>query len=178
MNLVWDRLLPAFKSEPLPADPQSLKQLTDKLGRLVLRTQTGTAPSSSAKAVVGKTYMFATNPQKIESIALDSSAANGGVSLTVRVADATHLLSAKPDTWTKSVMMVNGASDPIATSGAWTANDTYTVKIARYRTPFVATYRLRFAEDQLNLEIEQNVGAVDARIARLVGKAGSTVAGR
>jgi CubicO group peptidase (beta-lactamase class C family) len=178
MNLVWDRLLPAFKSEPLPADPQALKQLTDKLGRLVLRTQTGTAPSSSAKAVVGKAYTFATNPQKIESIALDASDANGGVSLTVRVADATHHLSAKPDSWTKSVMMVNGASDPIATSGAWTANDTYTVKIARYRTPFVATYRLRFAEDQLNLEIEQNVGAADARIARLVGKAGSTVAGR
>jgi CubicO group peptidase (beta-lactamase class C family) len=178
MNLVWDRLLPAFTSGTLPADAQAQKQLADKLGRLVLRTQTGTAPSAAARAFVGKTYTFPTNPQAIESIALDAAEPNGGVSLTVRVADATHRLSATPDTWNKSVMTMKGTADPIATSGGWTANDTYTFKIARYRTPFVATYRLRFADDQLNLEIEQNVGAADARISRLVGKAGSTVAGR
>jgi CubicO group peptidase (beta-lactamase class C family) len=178
MNLVWERLLPAFKSGTLPADAQAQKQLTHKLGRLVLRTQTGTSPSGGARAMVGKTYTFPANPQTIESIALDAAETNGGVSLTVRVADATHRLSVKPDTWTKSVMTVRGAPDPIATSGGWTANDTYTFKIARYRTPFVATYRLRFADDQLNVEIEQNVGAADARISRLVGKAGSTVAGR
>ncbi len=190
MNLVWDRLLPAFKTDALPADVSAQKQLTGKLGRLVLRTQTGTTPpaSSMARALVGKTYTFSTNPQAIESIALDAAETNGAVTMTVRIADATHRLSAKPDTWNKSVMTVNrlrqgsggqaGTPDPIATSGAWTANDTYTLKIARYRTPFVATYRLRFAEDQLNLEIEQNVGAADARISRLVGKVGSTVAGR
>jgi CubicO group peptidase (beta-lactamase class C family) len=188
MNLVWDRLLPAFTSEALPADTQAQKRLSDKLGRLVLRTQSGTATSSMTRTFVGKIYTFPTNPQAIESIVLDAADASGAATLTVRVSDATHRLSAKPDAWTKSVMTINrlrqgsggqdGTPDPIATSGAWTANDTYTLKIARYRTPFVATYRLRFAEDQLNLEIEQNVGAADARISRLVGKTGSTVAGR
>jgi hypothetical protein len=42
--------------------------------------------------------------------------------------------------------------------------------VVRYRTPFATTYKLRFAGDQLFLNIEQNVGAADARVSDLVGK--------
>ncbi len=63
---------------------------------------------------------------------------------------------------------------PIAASGAWTADDTYTLNVVRYRTPFATTYQLRFAGDQVFLKAEQNVGAADARITELVGRVAGT----
>jgi hypothetical protein len=64
---------------------------------------------------------------------------------------------------------VRGSSDPIASSGGWTAGETYTLKIVRYDTPFTTSYHLRFAGDQLVVDSEQNVGPADARVSHLVG---------
>jgi len=50
------------------------------------------------------------------------------------------------------------------------AADTYTLKVARYNTPFITIYRLRFAGDQLIVDSEQNVGAPETRTAHLEGK--------
>jgi CubicO group peptidase (beta-lactamase class C family) len=179
MNLVWQRLIPAFKPNALPADAATNTKLATKLKSLTLKTQSGTAAMSPAvKALVGKHYTFSANPQSIESIAVNSADANGAVAMTLRIAGTDQHISAAPDAWRKGTLTIRGVTDPIAASGAWTAADTYTLKVTRYRTPFMATYRMKFAEDQLALEIEQNVGAADSRILQIVGKGAATVAGR
>lgn len=171
MNLVWQRLIPAFKANALPADAATNAKLATKLKGLTLKTQAGTAAlSPSVKALVGKTYTFGENSQSMESIVMNAADGNGTVSLTIKIAGTDQQISAAPNTWRKGTLNIRGVSDPIAASGAWTAPDTYTLKIARYRTPFMATYRLKFAGDQLAAEIEQNVGAADARILQIVGK--------
>ena len=63
----------------------------------------------------------------------------------------------------------DGPADPIAASGAWTADDTYTLDVVRYRTPFATTYKLRFAGDQLFVSAEQNVPA-NAKVVEIVGR--------
>jgi CubicO group peptidase (beta-lactamase class C family) len=179
MNLVWQRLIPAFKANALPADAATNATLATKLKGLTLKSQAGTAAMSPAvKALVGKTYTFSANAQSVESIVMNSAETNGAISLTVRIAGTDQQIAAAPDTWRKGALTVRGVTDPIAASGAWTATDTYTLKVTRYRTPFMATYRMKFADDQLALEIEQNVGAADARILQIVGKTAPTVAGR
>ncbi len=81
MNLAWEMLLPAFKPAALPADPAAHKKLTAKLASLTLRPQTMTGTSAvsttvaKAAATAGTRYVFATNPQSIESIALDAAEA-------------------------------------------------------------------------------------------------------
>jgi hypothetical protein len=50
------------------------------------------------------------------------------------------------------------AGQPVAASGAWTDEDTLTVKACFYETPFCETLRLRFAGDALVLDQEMNVG--------------------
>ena len=46
------------------------------------------------------------------------------------------------------------------------------MKVARYRTPFVMTYRLRFAGDQVVVDTEQNVGFSEpGRFSQWVGRA-------
>ena len=56
MNLVWERLVPALKAGPLPADAASHRKLTDKLATLTLRSPAGTATSAMARTVAGKSY--------------------------------------------------------------------------------------------------------------------------
>jgi hypothetical protein len=71
--------------------------------------------------------------------------------------------------WRKATLARAGSTEPIAASGAWSADDTYTLAIVRYQTPFVTTYRLRFAGDRLLVRSEQKVGAADTRIRQFEG---------
>jgi len=50
------------------------------------------------------------------------------------------------------------AEQPVAASGAWTADGTYTVKLSFYETPFRLTLALRFTGDKLFYDCEYNVG--------------------
>src|SRR5262249_14235622 len=62
LNLVWDKLLPAMKSAPLPADDASREKLERTLKGLSLAPPKG--PGSPAK-VSGKKYLFAANKRKL-----------------------------------------------------------------------------------------------------------------
>jgi CubicO group peptidase (beta-lactamase class C family) len=170
MNLIWDRLVPALKEGALPADAASYRKLTTKLASLTLRPQTGTAPGASTRGVEGKRYVFGANPLSIESLTLASTGETGEATFTVRIAGYDQQVVAAPGAWRKGTILVKGTPDPIAVSGAWTTDDTYTLQVVRYQTPFATTYRLRFAGDQLVVDSEQNVGAPDARMAHVEGK--------
>jgi CubicO group peptidase (beta-lactamase class C family) len=169
MNLVWDRIVPALKPAALPADRAAHDKLTAKLATLTLKPETGAPASTQAAGFTGKRYAFATNPESIESMTLDAVDAGGDVSLTMRTAGVDQQVTASRGAWKKGSMMVHGTPDPIAASGGWSADDTYTLKIARYRTPFATTYRLRFAGDQLVVDSEQNVGAAETRTSHFTG---------
>jgi len=70
-------------------------------------------------------------------------------------------------------MNLNPPSDqPVAASGAWTANDVYTVKLAFYETPFCVTITLRFTGDKLFYNAEYNaVRRPPAKQPELTGRA-------
>jgi hypothetical protein len=56
-------------------------------------------------------------------------------------------------------------------SGAWTADDTFTIKICAYETPFITTVLLRFRGDELHYQAEVNVGFGERKRPALVGRA-------
>jgi len=78
-------------------------------------------------------------------------------------------VTSTPGVWRKSTLRFKGVEDVVASSGGWTAADTYTLKVARYRTPFITTYRLQFAGGDLHLTVDQNVGPPDALTRELRG---------
>jgi hypothetical protein len=61
----------------------------------------------------------------------------------------------------------------VAASGAWTAENVFTVKLAPYETPFYSTLALRFDGDQLLLDTEHNVAFGPTKLQQLVGQASS-----
>jgi len=62
------------------------------------------------------------------------------------------------------------ADQPVAASGAWTAEDTYTVKLCFYETPFYLTVNLKYSGDQLLYDCEYNVNFGPTKQQQLVGK--------
>jgi CubicO group peptidase (beta-lactamase class C family) len=178
MNLVWDRLVPALKPAALTADAAAHKKLTAKLAALTLKTPTGAATSAAAGAATGKRYTFAANALGLEALALESASGSGDLSLAVRVDGNDQRIAAGFNKWQKGTLKTSSAAaDPIGASGAWTADDTYTMAIARYRTPFVTTYKLRFAGDQLTLTATPNVPA-NAKPVEIVGRLATSSAAR
>jgi CubicO group peptidase (beta-lactamase class C family) len=171
MNLVWDRLVPTLKPVTLTADVAAHKALTTKLANLTLKGPAGAATSPLAATASGKRYSFASNALLVESLALESASSSGDVSLAMRVAGVDQRITAPYNKWQKGTLKTSATApaEPVAASGAWTSDDTYTMTVARYRTPFVTTYKLRFAGDQLFVTAEANVPA-NAKVVEIVGK--------
>ena len=61
-------------------------------------------------------------------------------------------------------------TQPVAASGAWTEDDTFTAKLCFYETPFIYTMRLKFSGDEVRCDVESNVGFGPVKQAQLVGK--------
>jgi CubicO group peptidase (beta-lactamase class C family) len=170
LNVAWDKLLPAMKSGPLPPDEEARQKLERTLKGLTLRTPQG---SGSPPQVAGKTYKFPANDRKLESVALEGDGKDGPVTLVARVAGAERRIAVGRGAW------VNGrgawgrlAEQPLAASGAWTADDTYTAKLCFYETPFTVTLRLKFNGDEVHCTSEANVGFGSTREQALLGKGG------
>jgi hypothetical protein len=65
---------------------------------------------------------------------------------------------------------VGGVEQPAATTGAWTADDTYTAKVCQYQTPFCSTMTLWFTGRALVFDQEMNVAFGQTKRPQLVGK--------
>jgi CubicO group peptidase (beta-lactamase class C family) len=179
MNLVWTRLVPAFSATALPPNAKGASALSAKLKALRLPSAEGTPQTASSP---GGRYTFAGNPASLESVALER-AEGGAQSIVLTVAGTEQRITASPGEWrTGTWTRTRGAgsappaavnqerAEPIAVSGGW-ASDGYTLKVVRYRTPFVVTYRLKFAGDTVMAEVEQNVGPSDQRLVTVTGTA-------
>jgi len=178
MNLVWEKLLPALKAAPLPPDDSGAEKLRKRLTSLTVRPVTGQATSPRAAAVSGKRYAFASNYRQIEAVALESG--RNGATVVVWTPRGESRIVCEPGVWKKGrAAFVNGVGgrmvasteQPIAASGAWTRDDTFTLKLCLYETPFYSTIVLRFNGDQLLLDSEHNVSSGPTTIPQLVGEA-------
>jgi CubicO group peptidase (beta-lactamase class C family) len=169
LNLVWDKLLPAMKSAPLPADDASREKLERTLKALSLRTPQGSG--SPAKAS-GKTFVFPTNKRKLESITLTSDGKDGAVTLVARVGGVEQKIDCGRGTWQKGRMAWGTfPAQTAAASGAWTEDGTFTGKVCFYETPFTITLSLKFVGDEVSFTSESNVGFGATKDPPLVGKA-------
>ncbi|HZU35740.1 MAG TPA: serine hydrolase, partial [Gemmataceae bacterium] len=139
LNAVWDKLLPALKSAPLPSDDGAYQQLRTRLKGLTLRTPTGAEPGVN---VWGKKYEFPDNRGHLESLTLEKNDKDGLVTLVLRAHSSEQRIVCGRGTWVKGRgSWGRFAHQPLAASGAWTGGDTFTAKLCFYETPFIVTVR-------------------------------------
>ena len=177
MDLVWDKLLPAMKPKSLPEDVAARRKLEARLAGLTMRMPSGQPLTPLAAKVSGKWYEFPENDRGIQAVAIDFNSKTP--TLAVRSAGAELRTPIGIGSWTKSRDgFANGmdrflqvpAHPVIAASGAWTANDVFTVKLALCETPFYSTLAFRFDGDQLLLDTEHNVAFGPTKLPRLTGQ--------
>jgi CubicO group peptidase (beta-lactamase class C family) len=168
LNLIWDKLAPALNATSLVPNEGVQKKLEHKLKGLSVRVPEG---SAAAGKVFGRKFEFPANDRKLESIALESDSKNDTVTLIARFNGTEQRIVCGHRTWHKGksgwgTMVVQ----PMAASGAWTEDGTFTAKLCFYETPFIFTVRGKFSGDEVKFSIESNVGFGQQKPAQLVGK--------
>jgi hypothetical protein len=167
LNLVWDKLLPALKPSPLSANEPATKELATALKALTLRLPEGKGRQAK---VVGKEFKFPANAQKLESVAVETGK-DGAVTVITRVDGKERRVECGGGKWQKGhAAWGRLAEQPVASAGAWTADDTFTAKICFSETPFVVTVRLQFSGNVVRCESEWNVGFGPTKEPALMGK--------
>ena len=168
LNLVWDKLVPALKSSSLSPDDEAATKLAQTLKGLSLRPVVG---SDSVAKGSGKTYLFPANDRKLESIMIEGDPKGDAVTIVAKFGGVEKRITCGRDGWRKGRLAWGSSPEqPVAVSGAWTENDTFTAKICFYETPFINTLSLKFSGDELHYTSEANVGFGSTKEKSLVGK--------
>jgi CubicO group peptidase (beta-lactamase class C family) len=171
MKMLWSKLLPELRAGALPENPEALATLRNRLSKLSLPVTAGSATSPQAAGISGRKFSFEKNDSTLETLSVEIGA-DGKVTLKARIFGNDEAVTAGRGEWLRGTFPLNpGSKQPVAVSGAWTADDTYTVQLAQYRTPFIATFRLKFTGHEVTIEREMNVGFGNTKPAPLTGKA-------
>ena len=73
--------------------------------------------------------------------------------------------------WAKGSLPLRGVgAQPVALSGAWTADDAFTVKVCFYETPHTLTLQLKFTGDEVRVDSEMNVDFGATKHPAVTGK--------
>jgi hypothetical protein len=175
LNVVWEKLLPAMDKNLLPENEATVASLARTLKSLTLTPPQGTATSPMAVYFSGRTYTFEPNYETLLSIRFDFS--NAVCTMTYHLLGGgkrrgIHRLTFGYGTWQEGVAFLGGSiPQRVVASGAWTSEDTFTLTLCQYETPFILTITCRFEGDKLFYDFKVNVSFGPLERPQLVGMA-------
>ena len=122
---------------------------------LTLRPVQGWATSPIASQVVGRTYDVDVNDLKIETIALHGT--ESGWTVRIKTAAGEETISCGYGVWQPGQTTLFGdfwvvGPTPVVASGAWTAEEDFTMVVRLYETPFFHTLVYHFIGDEMLIE--------------------------
>jgi CubicO group peptidase (beta-lactamase class C family) len=170
LDKVWQHLLPAMQTEALPANPQAYGELREKLAVLSLPLPNGQLSAPGAEQRSGKIYKLESNDLNLESIAIKFSQEAG--TLIIGDERGEHPIQVGYATWLKGTTDVRGHVDEcVAACGAWTADNSYEVRICYCESMFCPVFRFHYIDSDLQLEVEPNVWWGNPTLRRIKGTA-------
>jgi len=176
MNLVWDKLLPVMKAGRLPENAAARRQLEARLAGLTLKFPNGRTGARVSSTVSGKWFELADNDRGLKAVSIDFNAEFP--TLKVRSATGETQTAIGMGLWAKGRgSFTNGLDHALsvpgnpltAASGAWSEDETFTVKIVLYETPYYSTVNFKFDGDRLVIDSEHNVFFGSTKLPQLVG---------
>ena len=171
LNLIWEKLLPAFRERPMMTTTQA-KELKAKLASLSVRPAEGNESSPLAAKVFNRKFTFPANEQKIETITLVPASNGKGVLVTLQANGGTRQFSSGYREWQKGKGSFGTyVEQPAAASCAWKSEDTLVLKQCFTETPYYVTHKLHFDGNQVLYDAESNVGFRNTKQPQLVGRA-------
>jgi hypothetical protein len=175
LDIIWDKLLPAAGEEELAADADGVAVLRKRLAGLALPTAKGKSASNSADKFLKQSFKFPTNDQNLESLKLVPEDDGKTLRLVTKIGGVENSLHCGYEKWSTGRApyaaghLANFPDEPIASSFAWENDNTCVIKQFAYETPFSATLKLTFSDDQVTLERTGNVAFGSTKWTTLVG---------
>lgn len=164
LNLVWEHLLPAFSAQPLPDAPRAQAQLQQKLAGLHFEPPAGEITSPTTAKVSGKVFKMGTNPQKMKTLSFEFgpqtaviTAEFEGQSTRIECGYA-RWLEGRGDFLGRGTILGPGADAAAVASGVWETENTFTVTVRLFETPFVAQVSYSFQDHKVEVKSKMNVG--------------------
>jgi hypothetical protein len=173
LNVVWDKLLPAMGDKPILTDDATATSLAEALENLCFTPPPGAANSPMAQQLSGRSYTFEPNYETLHSLRFDFG--NDGCTMIYHLLGGgkrrgIHRLAIGYGTWKEGVTYLGGhTAQSVAASGVWTADNTFTLTLCQYETPFVLTITCRFEGDKLYYDCKVNVAFGPLEHPQLVG---------
>ncbi|WP_428656928.1 serine hydrolase domain-containing protein [Runella sp.] len=178
LDLVWEHLLPAMKSQSLPANALANKELKQQLVALALLPPKGGVIRSTAAKVSGKLFQIEPNSLNIESISL---AYREGDTYQFFIKDKAgeHRFICGLEKWAfgeTDLSQPNLVVSPkikreriskIAASGSWREPNTFEITMRYYETPHRDFITCKFEGDSVQVSFDNSMnrmsGAKDKR---------------
>jgi len=166
LDTVWEHLLPAMAPDSLATDPAAEERLRRMLAERMVPPAQGAAHAPLGREVGGR-YSLDANPYGLRSLTFGFHRG----SATVRVASTAGVLrlATAPGAWQEAQEVTprkplgpplrrpGMPGGPAAASGAWTAADTYALRICYVETPFLVDLSCRFADGGVTVTVGTNV---------------------
>jgi CubicO group peptidase (beta-lactamase class C family) len=178
MNLIWEKLFPAFGRDALPVDEGNAAKLKSKLASLGTPMPRGDATSSRGGNIGGRSFVLPKNDQHIEAVALEPG--QQADTLILRINDREHRVRIGHGRWERGkasfareveLRLVDAGEEPIAAAGAWTSENTYAAKLCFSESPLTLTMNLKFGSDFVVLDVEHSVSFGPTTKPTIVGQA-------
>ena len=172
LDLVWKHLLPAMKAGALAENPSAQQELTHKLAQLEIAPEKDQAVDVVAARVSEKKYVMAANDMGIKAISIDFNHPETGSVLTIEDTFGTNQVPVGNGHWRKGITTIlKGLPRKVAASGGWVESQTYLINLyfltpeltktppamSSLHFPFAFTFRCRFEQDQLTIDVQANV---------------------
>jgi CubicO group peptidase (beta-lactamase class C family) len=176
LNHIWDKLLPAMGKDALPENADAAKALATRLASLTMRMPDGQQTSLMAFTVSSRWYTVPENERGIIALALDTK--SQPPALLVRTAAGETRTPVPFGAWSAPAPGFTNHLDQslsvppnptVSASGAWTADDTFTIKLVLNQTTFSSTLNLKFEGAKLAFTSKHNVNFGPTAMPELVG---------
>jgi CubicO group peptidase (beta-lactamase class C family) len=163
LNLVWQYLLPAMTSGPLPDNGEAEARLKARLAALALPIPNGTATPPLAAAITGRTYSIAPNDRGIEGLSFQFTGDTS--TITLKSEGSEYAVKFAAGSWKYDEITRPGpyllatakaryvGLPPLKIAGAYDWDDEHTLRLVlRYiESPHTETLICRFDGDRISV---------------------------
>jgi hypothetical protein len=167
-NLIWERLLPALGSQPLPVSSEDVLHTT--LSSLKVSGPTGTMTSAFAERISSRNYLLDANTLNYRRIAFDFG--QGYCRIRIISDTGEHRLACRLDgQWQLNrTRLLDCRPSEVAVTGAWAAVDVFEFHLRTIETAYCRKVACRFGQDKVTITMSQNVSLTSETFPVIKGR--------
>lgn len=156
LSIIWEQLLPAMSASSLPENPKAQAELQKKLQNLTLPMQPGQLNKSAAEKICCKRFDIEKNELNLEYVSFNFE--DSSCKFILGYTQGEQSVNCGFEEFKEGVVNFTGSPTPVMTCCNWSDENTFTIKMYLVETPFCYTIACRFDDDNIELELNMNVG--------------------